>query len=181
MNDNLINVIDVEATCWTGDPPPGQVSEIIEIGLCVVDLAAGERVSKRGIYVRPARSEVSAFCTELTGITPAQAASGVSFDEACALLRTEADSLTRRWVSWGEYDRLQFERQCRGRGTYPFGQRHINLKKLFTEAHGLKKRPGMSRALGIAGLPLEGRHHSGADDAWNIGALLLQLHTAGHL
>ena len=33
-----ILVIDVEATCWEGNPPPGQTSEIIEIGLCVLDV-----------------------------------------------------------------------------------------------------------------------------------------------
>jgi inhibitor of KinA sporulation pathway (predicted exonuclease) len=38
----------------------------------------------------------------------------------------------------------------------------------------------MARALQIAGLPLEGRHHSGADDAWNIAALILQLNAGGH-
>ena len=29
----LLNVVDVEATCWKGPPPPGAVNEIIEIGL----------------------------------------------------------------------------------------------------------------------------------------------------
>jgi inhibitor of KinA sporulation pathway (predicted exonuclease) len=38
----------------------------------------------------------------------------------------------------------------------------------------------MDRALEIAGLPLEGRHHSGKDDAWNIAALVLDLHCSGH-
>jgi inhibitor of KinA sporulation pathway (predicted exonuclease) len=33
----------------------------------------------------------------------------------------------------------------------------------------------MAEALAIAGMPLEGRHHSGADDAWNIAALVLEL------
>jgi inhibitor of KinA sporulation pathway (predicted exonuclease) len=33
----------------------------------------------------------------------------------------------------------------------------------------------MAQALQVAGLPLEGRHHSGADDAWNIAALILDL------
>lgn len=37
----LLNVVDVEATCWDGTPPVGAVSEIIEIGLTVVDLDAG--------------------------------------------------------------------------------------------------------------------------------------------
>lgn len=27
-----ILVVDVEATCWEGDPPPGQISAIIEKG-----------------------------------------------------------------------------------------------------------------------------------------------------
>lgn len=35
----LLNVVDVEATCWEDRPPPDAVSEIIEIGLTVVDLA----------------------------------------------------------------------------------------------------------------------------------------------
>ena len=55
-----ILVVDVESTCWEGNPPPGQMSEIIEIGLCVVDVAALERVERRSILVRPACSTVSA-------------------------------------------------------------------------------------------------------------------------
>ncbi|GAA2642620.1 hypothetical protein [Nonomuraea recticatena] len=36
-------------------------------------------------------------------------------------------------------------------------------------------RQGMAQALQVAGLPLEGRHHRGEDDAWNIAALTLHL------
>ncbi|WP_128978803.1 3'-5' exonuclease [Streptomyces roseicoloratus] len=176
----LVNVVDVEATCWDGQPPAGAVSEIIEIGLTVVDLAARRRVSRHGILVRPARSEVSAFCTELTGLTPAQVAGGVTFAEACRILTDEHDARTRPWASWGDYDRKQFDRQCRATGTpYPFGRPaehgHTNAKAVFTEAYGLRKRPGMAGALESAGLPLEGRHHRGEDDAWNIAALVLDL------
>ncbi|MFF3390913.1 exonuclease domain-containing protein [Streptomyces sp. NPDC002669] len=188
----LLNVIDIEATCWDGQPPPGAVSEIIEIGLTVVDLrAAGAasparpgsrkpvlpgRIARHRILVRPARSTVSAFCTELTGLTRAEVDTGVSFAEACRLLAAEHRSGMLPWASWGDYDRNQFVRQCRATGTpYPFGHRHTNAKIPFTAAHGLRKRPGMARALEIAGLPLEGRHHSGADDAWNIAALILDL------
>jgi inhibitor of KinA sporulation pathway (predicted exonuclease) len=74
----------------------------------------------------------------------------------------------------------QFTRQCLATGTtYPFGHRHTNAKLVFTEAHGLRKRPGMAQALQVAGLPLEGRHHSGEDDAWNIAALILGLAARG--
>jgi hypothetical protein len=33
----------------------------------------------------------------------------------------------------------------------------------------------MHQALRVAQLPLEGRHHCGADDSWNIAALILGL------
>jgi len=50
---DMLNVVDIEAACWSGEPPPGEVSEIIEIGLTVVDLDSGERVGRHGILVRP--------------------------------------------------------------------------------------------------------------------------------
>ncbi|WP_328752600.1 exonuclease domain-containing protein [Streptomyces sp. NBC_00285] len=174
--DRLLNVVDVEATCWPGSPPPGAVGEIIEIGLTVVDLATAERVGRHRILVRPARSEVSPFCTELTGLSQEEVDGGRSFADACRLLAAEHRAGSRRWASWGDYDRHQFTRQCGATGTpYPFGRRHTNAKVAFTEAYGLRKRPGMAQALEIAGLPLEGRHHRGEDDAWNIAALVLHL------
>lgn len=172
----LLNVVDVEATCWDGDPPPGQHNEIIEIGLTVVDLAAGRRLGRHGILVRPRRSRVSPFCTELTGLTQAEVDTGLTFAQACRLLATEHEAGVRPWASWGDYDRHQFTRQCGATGVeYPFGARHTNAKLVFTESHGLRKRPGMAGALTIAGLELEGRHHRGEDDAWNIAALVLHL------
>jgi inhibitor of KinA sporulation pathway (predicted exonuclease) len=176
QDELLLNVIDVEATCWDGNAPAGVPSEIIEIGLAVVDLRAGTRIARHRIMVAPARSAVSAFCTELTGITQAEADAGIGFAEACRLLAAEHQAGIRPWASWGDYDRNQFARQCQATGTeYPFGHRHVNAKLAFTRCYGLAKRPGMAQALRIAGLPLEGRHHRGEDDAWNIAALVLDL------
>ncbi|MFJ9560781.1 exonuclease domain-containing protein [Streptomyces fuscichromogenes] len=176
----LVNVVDVEATCWDGSQPPGEVSEIIEIGLTVIDLDAGERLARHRILVRPARSTVSAFCTELTGLTQPEVDQGVTFAEACRLLAAEHRAGVRPWASWGDYDRHQFTRQCGATRTpYPFGRHHTNAKAVFTEAYGLRKRPGMARALEIAGRPLEGRHHRGEDDAWNIAGLVLHLSDRG--
>ncbi|MFF7826943.1 exonuclease domain-containing protein [Streptomyces rochei] len=176
----LLNVIDVEATCWAGQPPPGAVSEVVEIGLAVVDLVARERVERHRVMVRPARSRVSAFCTELTGITQAEADAGMSFADACDTLVRLHGAAVRPWASWGDYDRHQFVRQCAADGVpYPFGRpaerAHTNAKAVFAGAHGLRKRPGMAQALDLAGLPLEGRHHRGVDDAWNIASLVLGL------
>ncbi|MET9088111.1 3'-5' exonuclease [Streptomyces sp. NPDC004237] len=176
----LLNVIDVEATCWDGQPPPGSVNEIIEIGLTVVDVAARRRVSRHRVLVRPTRSTVSDFCTELTGLTQAEVERGVVFAEACRILVEEYEAGERPWTSWGEYDRRQFARQSQADAVaYPFGypteRTHTNAKAVFAAAYGLRRKPAMDHALQIAGLPLEGRHHRGEDDAWNIAALVLDL------
>ncbi|MFD4701737.1 exonuclease domain-containing protein [Streptomyces niveus] len=178
--EHLLNVVDVEATCWEGRPPPGQVSEIIEIGLTVVDLRAGERLAKHRLLVRPARSEVSPFCTELTGLTRTEVDGGLSYAEACRTLAAQHRTGLPPWASWGDYDRNQFTRQCQRTDTeYPFGSRHTNAKVAFSAFYGLRRRPGMAQALTTAGLPLEGRHHRGDDDAWNIAALILNLAKRG--
>lgn len=176
MNERFLNVVDVEATCWEGADPPGQTSEIIEIGLCVLDTQTLERVEKHSILVRPDRSAVSEFCTRLTTLTPEQVAGGISFDAACTLLREQFEADTRAWASWGDYDRKQFERQCAQTGVrYPFGSRHTNAKLAFSIAQDTKRRYGMAEALRLTGIPLEGTHHRGGDDAWNIAALVLDM------
>ncbi len=168
MKLDRVLVVDVEATCWEGDPPPGETSEIIEIGVCELDVASGERIGKHSVLVRPERSSVSDFCTSLTTLTADQVSRGVSYTEACGLLRKDFRSRDRVWASYGDYDRKQFERQ----GTYPFGPRHLNVKSLFALTRALPREVGLAQALALAGLPLEGTHHRGDDDAWNIAALL---------
>ncbi|KJK44517.1 DNA polymerase III [Lentzea aerocolonigenes] len=169
-------VVDVESTCWEGSPPPGQISEIIEIGLCPLEVSTGVRGERRSVLVRPSRSSVSAFCTRLTTLTAEQVADGVTFAEACALLRKEFRSDRRVWASYGDYDRKMFERQCAAFGVgYPFGPRHVNVKTLFVLSHALKREVGMAEAMRIAGRKLDGTHHRGHDDAYNIAGLLAEL------
>jgi inhibitor of KinA sporulation pathway (predicted exonuclease) len=171
-----ILVVDVESTCWEGELPPGQMSEIIEIGLCVVDVAALERVERRSILVRSACSTVSAYCTQLTTLTQADVDAGIPLAEACRVLADEYKSRERLFASFGDYDRQQFERNCAAFGIpYPFGPTHLNVKNLAAVAYGWPREVGMSEALKRAGLPLEGTHHRGGDDAWNIAGLLCEL------
>jgi inhibitor of KinA sporulation pathway (predicted exonuclease) len=49
------------------------------------------------------------------------------------------------------------------------------VKSLFAIMHALPFEIGMAHALEHCGLPLDGRHHRGADDAWNIALLLSQM------
>ncbi len=65
-----ILVVDVEATCWRGPNPPGMETDIIEIGIALLNVKKGTITDNRSILVIPERSEISDFCTELTSITP---------------------------------------------------------------------------------------------------------------
>ena len=86
--DQII-VVDVESTCWQGAPPRGQESEIIEIGICPVEIASGQRLGKESILVKPMCSTVSKFCTKLTTLTQEQVDTGITFKEACAILENK--------------------------------------------------------------------------------------------
>ena len=48
---------------------------------------------------------------------------------------------------------------------------HVNLKRRFAKSRKIKE-VGMARALQMVGLPLDGSHHRGLDDARNIAKLL---------
>ena len=134
------------------------------------------RVERRSILVRPARSTVSPFCTQLTTLTQADVDAGIPLAEACRLLSQDYRSGQRLWASYGDYDRQQFTRNCADYGIpYPFGPGHLNVKTLAAVTHGWTREPGMSEALRRLALPLEGTHHRGGDDAWNIAGLLCAL------
>jgi inhibitor of KinA sporulation pathway (predicted exonuclease) len=171
-----ILVIDLESTCWEGSPPPGMTSEIIEIGLCVVDVAQLERVEKRCFLVQPVKSVISPFCTQLTTLTAGDLADAGTLAEAAAVLKKEYRGHERLWASWGDYDRNQLQRCCHDQKVvYPFGGRHLNVKTLFAAAHGLAREIGLDGALAQLGEKLEGIHHRGVDDAWNIAGVLCRL------
>jgi inhibitor of KinA sporulation pathway (predicted exonuclease) len=181
IDTHQLVVVDIEATCWEGGkPPPGQQNEIIEIGVCTLSLVDGTISSPRSLFVRPTRSEVSQFCTELTTLTAEQLSVGMTFEDACAALRADFDTLRRPWASWGSYDRRMFEEQCAGFGVeYPFSEKHVNLKQRFGKLYRIKSAPGMTAALDYLKLPLLGTHHRGGDDAYNIariGAATLAAH-----
>jgi inhibitor of KinA sporulation pathway (predicted exonuclease) len=177
---NCINVVDVESTCWEGDPPEGQTSESIQIGIARLQLDGMVVCGAESYYVRPVRSAISPFCTELTGIT-AQVLDdyGRTFEEVCANMRRDWRTAQQPWASYGDYDRVMFERHgVEQPGTYPFGRRHLNIKTLTALSLGLSSEVGMDVALQILGMELDGRHHDAMDDAKNIARILRRVLSA---
>jgi inhibitor of KinA sporulation pathway (predicted exonuclease) len=57
----------------------------------------------------------------------------------------------------------------------PGASPHRNEKTLFAVGRGLPTEVGLPQAMALLGLKLEGTHHRGHDDAWNIAAVLWDL------
>lgn len=176
---NIINVIDLEATCWENGnyPTDGQKQEIIEIGLVEVDTEAREILGKYSYLIKPILSEVSDFCTELTTLTADQLnAEGMTFAEACEILLDKHQSKRRVWASWGDWDRSKFRGDCQHKGVkYPFGKAHQNVKTLHGMKRGLTNPKGLGKACETEGIEFEGTAHRGDDDAYNIAKVLLKV------
>jgi len=175
MKFDKILVIDIESTCWK-EPQIEYISEIIEIGISSIDTKSGNVLESRSIIVKPEKSTISKFCTELTTLTQKDVDSGISFKDACEILVNEYNSKNYVWASYGFYDRNQFAIQCkRDNVEYPLSNAHINVKLLFALKYSLRRDVGMSKALKILGMPLLGIHHRGVDDAMNIAKILSKI------
>lgn len=49
------------------------------------------------------------------------------------------------------------------------------MKTLFAAGKGLPAEVGLPQAVALLGLPLEGTHHRGHDDAWNVAGILAEV------
>jgi inhibitor of KinA sporulation pathway (predicted exonuclease) len=168
-------VVDLEATTSDDGSLPPEQMETIEIGAVLADARTLAVVDEFQSFVRPVRRpRLHPFVTKLTGITQSMVDGAPLFPEAFGALRARLIDHRHPLVfaSWGRYDRIQLERDCGLHGIPNNMPAHVNLKTMFSEKHGLKKKQGMAGALKLCGLPLEGVHHRGIDDARNIARML---------
>ena len=172
-----ILVVDVESTCWEGFPPKGESSEIIEIGIAPVDLRNNRIEKAESISVLPETSNVSDYCTELTGINiKTLKDKGISYKDAVRKLREEYNSAAYAMTSWGDYDRNMFYRMSDMHSVdYPFSPTHINLKYLFSVWVGMIKLVGLRNAMEKLDIEFDGRQHCGKDDAYNTAKILVKM------
>ena len=183
-----VAVVDLEATCYGPGERQDLPNEVIEVGLALLETRTGEVVDRQQWYVKPTVSEVTPFCTELTGITPVMAAAGGAYADVVVELEKYATSgpfgPLAAWVSYGEADPNYFERQSKAEGVLrPWqGLDYFNMKNLagLHFGFGKKKNPGLKKAMGLAGLDMQGKHHSGSDDAFNTARLLAFLLQANY-
>jgi inhibitor of KinA sporulation pathway (predicted exonuclease) len=174
LYDKII-VVDVEATCWEkNEKLEGMHHDIIEIGVCKLVVETGEIIDSETFYVIPERSEISDFCTSLTGISKEIIEEkGLGFAEVCKKIKKKYGSDMRAWAAYGEYDKLLMGNQCSDLHVqYPFSDTFLNIKALFIYTKKLQKSPGLMKDLELINITPEGKQHSAKDDAYNAAMLL---------
>lgn len=173
---NTYLIVDLEATCTDAGEFPRHEMEIIEIGAVAVEGKALAQVGEFEAFVRPVRNPfLTNFCTRLTSITQVDVEGADMFPTVNERFRAWVDGFANPvFCSWGNYDRNQFLQDCaHHRVPYPFPtDYHINIKARFAKRQGIGRSVGMKKALQLAGLPLEGTHHRGIDDARNMVRLM---------
>lgn len=174
---NEVIVIDLEATCWdTPEEKAVNTSEIIEVGVCVLNVLTGEITKPMGLIVKPRQSKISPFCESLTTITQAMVDEGMSFERAIEILKTEYGSRTRMMAAYGNYDQSMLNSQCEiVQMKSPFGPTYLNISALATLKLKANKRLGLSAAMSRFGLTFEGTQHRGVDDAVQAARVLWEI------
>lgn len=176
MDRKFITVVDLEATCWnSSESQAGQISEIIEIGLVLLNAQTGEVTRPVSIKVKPATSTISEFCTDLTGLTQKDVEHAPSLKKACDYLRREYDSHRYVWASYGDWDRYMMQKSVENTDiASAFSGVHTNIQAVFGWTLPVTNKNDLSlqKAVEAAGIPWIGRAHSGVDDAHNAANLL---------
>jgi inhibitor of KinA sporulation pathway (predicted exonuclease) len=153
----------------------GQLSEIVEIGACKVDLSTRTVTDQFQIYIMPGSGYFSKSTRSFIKMTREDAESAVPFK---AGIRQFAD-----WIgsesylcSWGRDDKLHIVNECVRKNVSLTWFRNYNdiqqqIGRFLTEQ---KSQLGLKNALELAGIEPIGLAHRGIDDARNTAELLIR-------
>jgi inhibitor of KinA sporulation pathway (predicted exonuclease) len=180
--DNLyhqtILYLDLELTCWDRVPPYGMQNEIIEIGIVEMDLSTLKIVRERAHFVRPRRWEISAKCTDLTGITTDDIRTAKPLQEVLESIESEFKPTSKFCYAWGD-DFSTIARKCNAGGANNPFRRCGDLSRSLQLMLGAKDQLSLKLALQVVGMTFDGVPHGALPDARNLallhGALLRRL------
>lgn len=186
---DFILVLDFEAQCSKDEKL--KVQEIIEFPIIVVDVNSKKVMDNYfHYYVKPTQHPLLFnFCKELTGITQYQVDNGKTLTEVLELLDQfllNNNLLNKNFifVTCGDWDLktcLRSETKHKKIEYKNYLKKWINLKKVFCDFIKEERRIDMVEMLKEFNIKLEGRHHSGIDDAKNLAKIVLHLLNNGQI
>lgn len=166
-------LVDTEHTCYDNQMfPRGEQSDIIQIGWCWLMLPSLEITKPQMLYVKPTRSRISTYCTDLTGIVPKQVTGAPPLAHVCRTLINKHGTKARPWMTWG-YDIEGLQKECAELGAdFPFSESYINAQDMASILLGLPLRMGLDASLRLLDMSFEGIHHQAHDDAYNLARIV---------
>ncbi len=171
-------IFDLEATCEKNVKLPD--SEIIEIGAVRLDKDLKE-TGRFCRFIRPVyRPVLTEFCKSLTTIQQSDTDSAEIFSEVMPVFEDWIEETgPAKLYSWGGYDKRQIIRESKmknyNRKIQKLLENHYNLKDEYQKVYNHTYGSGMDAALKNLGIPLEGTHHRGIDDAVNIAKIFKKI------
>lgn len=188
-------ILDFEATCDEIKRPNPQ--EIIEFPTLLYNVENRVIEDTFHFYIKPdVHSELSQFCTNLTGITQEQIDNdGIQLKDALQrhdIWLQEANLIPQHqngnyndndqihsfvYLTCGDWDLktcLPRQLEHMNEKVPKYFMNWLNVKKEFAKVYNRKAR-GMVEMLNMLELELEGRHHSGIDDCHNISRICTKM------
>lgn len=165
-NLELINVVDIEATCYRNNRfPKGEKPEIIQIGISQLNLRNLNIIKKDCIYIIPEQSRISNYCIKITGITDEIISDkGIYFKNAIDILVDKYKSKKVSWSSWGGIDKILFKKQCEYYSIeYPFNS-YVDIQLFFSNIYGFFKTISLKEACNF--MNIEGDFHNAENDSY---------------
>lgn len=168
-------VIDFEMTCCDQNDIE---SEIIEFGVCIINLKSGQTIHEYSTLVRPVVNPVlTAFCEELTGITNEDInREGVSFEAALTEFQSKLEQhRVKSFIQWGCGDMHQLKKDHDLHNlnkSFVESLNVVDLKKPFSQSFGCRYRIGLKKALNIAGIERTSKAHRALPDAIETAKLV---------
>lgn len=174
MTESRLLVVDLELTCWRDAPPAGEAPEIIEIGLVELDSRQRSITREARFLVRPVSSKLSAFATELTGITAAELTREARpFREVARSIRKAFGA--KPWLAWGRDNEAIGAAALMAGADHPFPGPFANLAELYRLLTGAACKVALEDALAAHGVTPDLPAHSALVDARNTARLFLAL------
>lgn len=155
----------------------GQLSEIIEIGACRVDLAARQITGQFQIYIMPSRGYIAKSTRTFINMSKEDMEKAVPFREAIRRFAEWIGDSDCYLCSWGSDDRIHVISECARKNVPLDWFRNYNDIQRQIGAilrPGVKEQLGLKHALELAGIEPVGKAHRGIDDALNTAQLLLR-------
>jgi inhibitor of KinA sporulation pathway (predicted exonuclease) len=140
--------------------------EIIEIGVVEMDLQTLSISREKAYFVRPRRWEISAHCTELTGITAEDVRTGRPFPKALAALTDEFSPSKAMCCTWGNDDAL-IAATCQEHRLKSPLRYLVDLAHLFPGLFLLKQQVSLAKAVDMLEFGFDGAPHTALPDARN--------------